>query len=45
MTATLQRRFDVTKDLPLLFLGAALVPVVILLIIELSRTRRCSSSR
>jgi branched-chain amino acid transport system permease protein len=35
MTAALQRRFDVSKDLPLLFLAAALVPVMILLIIEL----------
>ena len=35
MTATLQRRFDVSKDLPLLFLGAAMVPVAVLLIIEL----------
>jgi branched-chain amino acid transport system permease protein len=35
MTAALQRRFDVTKDLPLLFLGAAMVPVTILLIVEL----------
>ncbi len=35
MTATLQRRFDVSKDLPLLFLGAAMVPVTVLLIIEL----------
>ncbi len=35
MTAALQRRFDVTKDLPLLFLGAAMVPVTVLLIIEL----------
>ena len=35
MTAALQRRFDVSKDLPLVFLGAALVPVTILLIVEL----------
>ena len=35
MTAALQRRFDVSKDLPLLFLGAAMVPVTVLLIIEL----------
>jgi branched-chain amino acid transport system permease protein len=35
MTAALQRRFDITQNLPLLFLGAALVPVVVLLVIEL----------
>ena len=35
MTATLQRRFDVSKDLPLVFLGAALVPVTIFLIVQL----------
>ena len=35
MTAALQRRFDVSQNLPLIFLTAALVPVTILLIIEL----------
>ena len=35
MTAALQRRFDLSKDLPLLFLLAALVPVTVLLVIEL----------
>jgi branched-chain amino acid transport system permease protein len=35
MTAALQRRFDVSKNLPLLFLGAALVPVTIFLIVQL----------
>ncbi len=45
MTAALQRRFDVSKDLPLLFLGAAMVPVTVLLIIELIQDPTGSSSR
>ncbi|HWM22288.1 MAG TPA: branched-chain amino acid ABC transporter permease [Ilumatobacteraceae bacterium] len=34
MTAALQKRFRPAENLPLLFLGAALVPITILLIIE-----------
>jgi branched-chain amino acid transport system permease protein len=34
MTAALQRRFKPTENLPLVFLGAALVPITILLLIE-----------
>src|SRR5688572_5837318 len=34
MTAALQRRFKPTENLPLVFLGAALVPIMILLLIE-----------
>ena len=35
MTATLLRRFDVSKNLPLVFLVAVMVPVTIFLIVQL----------